>query len=120
MDDRPEGFYHLGYYLGCFGLQVQKNSTQSDLCCREICFLPDKVRDRMLLGLWLSSVILLALLSLMDWLHYQAGDWIITAPRTTAVICKYPMPFLGEESSPPHTPVSPQLSFTRTGSPPYS
>lgn len=40
VDDRLEGVYHLGLYLGCLGLQVQKNSTQSDLGCREICFSP--------------------------------------------------------------------------------
>lgn len=72
VDDRPEGFYHLG----CFGLQVQKISTQSDLGCREICFLPNKkVRGRIQLGLWLPfSLILLALWSLMGWLHLQAGN----------------------------------------------
>lgn len=42
------------------------------------------------LGLWLSSpVILLAPLSLMGWLHLQAGDKVMTAARTTTLNSKY-------------------------------
>lgn len=43
----------------------------------------------MWLGLWLPfSVVLLAVLSLTDWLHLQAGDKILTAPRTTTPECQ--------------------------------
>lgn len=61
------------------------------------------------LGLWLSfPVILLAPLSLMGWLHLQAGDKVMTAARTTTLSSKY----LEEERLsvstqgplPPHTP----------------